>query len=78
MDAPAGRGGDDGDDHASGPSPSALAAEEQAWDEAMHQVASLARAEGRMPGAVEETVRAAHASALDWRSLLRRFMTDAD
>ncbi len=30
-----------------------------------------------MPGAVEETVRGAHTSTLDWRSLLRRFMTDA-
>ncbi len=57
--------------------PGALAAEEQAWDEAMHQAASLAKAEGRMPGAVEETVRGAHAAALDWRALLRRFMTGA-
>ena len=29
-----------------------------------------------MPGAVEETVRGAHASTVDWRSLLRRHMTD--
>ncbi len=74
MDAPA--GGADGED---GTDPSAhdIAAEEQAWDEAMHQAASLAKAEGRMPGAVEETVRGAHASTVDWRSLLRRFMTDA-
>ena len=74
MDAPSGLGS--GDD-ASGPPPGALAAEEQAWDEAMHQAASLAKAEGRMPGAVEETVRGAHASTLDWRALLRRFMTGA-
>ena len=75
MDAPAGAGEDgNGDD---GPSARDIAAEEQAWDEAMHQAASLAKAEGKMPGAVEETVRGAHAFAVDWRTLLRRFMTDA-
>ena len=52
-------------------------AEEQAWDEAMHQAMNLARAEGKLPGGVEETVKNAHASTLDWRSLLRRYMTDA-
>ena len=59
------------------PSPADIAAEEQAWDEAMHQAASLAKAQGRMPGAVEETVRGAHVSTVDWRTLLRRYMTDA-
>ena len=53
------------------------AAEEQAWDEAMHQALNIARAEGKAPGGVEETVRNAHASTLDWRTLLRRYMTDA-
>ena len=53
------------------------ASEEQAWDEAMHQALSIARAEGKAPGGVEETVRNAHASTLDWRTLLRRYMTDA-
>ena len=72
MDAPADRGQGGG-----GPSPSEVAAEEQAWDEAMHQAASLAKAQGRMPGAVEETVRGAHVSTVDWRTLLRRYMTDA-
>ena len=72
MDAPA--GGGDGE---TGPSPADIAAEEQAWDEAMHQAASLAKAQGRMPGAVEETVRGAHVSTVDWRTLLRRYMTDA-
>ena len=52
-------------------------AEEQAWDEAMHQAASLARAQGNAPGAVEETIQQAHRSILDWRSLLRRYLTDA-
>ena len=75
MDAPAG-GGEDGNND-EGPSARDIAAEEQAWDEAMHQAASLAKAEGRMPGAVEETVRGAHASSVDWRTLLRRFTTDA-
>ena len=40
-------------------------------------VLSLARAQGNAPGAVEETIRQAHRSSLDWRSLLRRYMTDA-
>ena len=75
MDAPADSAGDGGDDTA--PSPGDMTREEQAWDEAMHQALNLAKAEGRAPGAIEETVRGAHASALDWRSLLRRHMTDA-
>ena len=72
MDAPAG-GGQGG----AAPSPADVAAEEQAWDEAMHQAASLAKAQGKLPGAVEESVRGAHASTVDWRTLLRRYMTDA-
>ena len=51
MDAPAG-GGESG----AAPSPAEIAEEEQAWDEAMHQAASLAKAQGKLPGAVEETV----------------------
>ena len=75
MDAPAtGAEGTDGDTASSAQD---IAAEEQAWDEAMHQAASVAKAEGKMPGAVEETVRGAHASTVDWRTLLRRYMTDA-
>ena len=75
MDAPAGGAGAEGSDD--GPSARDIAAEEQAWDEAMHQATSLAKAEGRMPGAIEETVWGAHASTVDWRTLLRRYMTDA-
>ena len=66
-----------GEDSGSGETPADTAAEEQAWDEAMHQALSIARAEGKAPGGVEETVRNAHASTLDWRTLLRRYMTDA-
>ena len=73
MDANA-RAGDGSD---SGEAPVDIAAEEQAWDEAMHQALNIARAEGKVPGRVEETVRSAHASTLDWRTLLRRYMTDA-
>ena len=51
--------------------------EEQAWDEAMHQALSLAKAQGKAPGSVEETIHSAHDSILDWRSLLRRHMIDA-
>ena len=72
IDAPA-----NGGEGATGPSPADVAAEEQAWDEAMHQAASLAKAQGKLPGAVEETVRGAHATTVDWRTLLRRYMTDA-
>ena len=66
------------DDNAdAGQAPADVSAEEQAWDEAMHQALSIAKAQGAAPGAVEETVRDAHRSTLDWRSLLRRYMTDA-
>ena len=74
MDAPSGADGGHGN---SAPSPADIAGQEQAWDEAMHQALSLAKAEGRAPGSVEETIRGAHVSMLDWRSLLRRYMTDA-
>jgi len=74
MDAPA---ADDAQGPGAGQSPSEVTAEEQAWDEAMHQAASLAKAEGKLPGAVKETVRGAHVAKLDWRALLRRYMADA-
>ncbi|MDE0453717.1 MAG: VWA-like domain-containing protein [Gammaproteobacteria bacterium] len=74
MDAPAGAADPD---TGTQPSPAALNDEEQAWDEAMHQAANLAKAEGKLPGSVEETVRGAHISRIDWRTLLRRHMTDA-
>ncbi len=73
MDADA-RASDDGEP---AETPLDVAAEEQAWDEAMHQALNIARAEGKVPGQVEETVKGAHASQLDWRTLLRRYMTDA-
>ncbi|MXW21702.1 MAG: hypothetical protein F4Z95_12935 [Gammaproteobacteria bacterium] len=74
MDSPA-AGGCEGPE--ADLSASARTAEEQAWDEAMHQAASLAKAEGKLPGAVKETVRSAHVAKLDWRALLRRYMADA-
>ena len=73
MDADA-RAGDDGEP---AEAPVDVNAEEQAWDEAMHQALNIARAEGKVPGQVEETIQGAHASTLDWRTLLRRYMTDA-
>ena len=73
MDAPVGSG----DDASAGQGPPDVTAEEQVWDEAMHQALNLAKAQGATPGAVEETIRDAHCSTLDWRSLLRRYMTDA-
>ena len=74
MDAAA-RQDDDAD--GTGAAAADTAAEEQAWDEAMHQAMNLAKAQGKVPGAVEEEIRDAHRSALDWRALLRRYMTDA-
>ena len=44
---------------------------------AKHQALNLAKTQGKVQGAVEETIRGAHASTLDWRTLLRRYMTDA-
>ena len=73
MDAGARNGGND----EPGESPMDVIAEEQAWDEAMHQALNLAKAEGKAPGGVEKTVKGAHVSTLDWRALLRRYMTDA-
>ena len=73
MDAPVGSG----DDASAGQSPPDVTAEEQAWDEAMHQALNLSKAQGKAPSAVEETIQGAHRSTLDWRSLLRRYMTDA-
>ena len=74
MDAAAHR---DSEADESGPASAGTAAEEQAWDEAMHQAMRLAKAQGKTPGAVEEELGRAHRSALDWRTLLRRYMTDA-
>ena len=51
--------------------------EEQTWDEAMHNAAQLARVQGNLPGLAQQTVDDAHRSTLDWRSLLRRYLTDA-
>ena len=73
IDAAARDSADAGD----GQPPMDINDEEQAWDEAMHQALNLAKAQGKAPGVVEETIRGAHASTLDWRTLLRRYMTDA-
>ena len=74
MDAPA-RGEED--EASSGDAPLDVAAEEQAWDEAMHQAVSLAKAQGSRPGRIEETLRDAHRSRLDWRVLLRQYLVSA-
>ena len=74
MDAPA-RGEEDG--ASSGDAPLDVAAEEQAWDEAMHQAVSLAKAQGHRPGRIEETLHDAHRSRLDWRVLLRQYLVSA-
>ena len=76
MDAPA-RGAGEEDEASSGDAPLDVAAEEQAWDEAMHQAVSLAKAQGSRPGRIEETLRDAHRSRLDWRVLLRQYLVSA-
>ena len=76
MDAPA-RGAGEEDDASSGDAPLDVAAEEQAWDEAMHQAVSLAKAQGSRSGRIEETLRDAHRSRLDWRTLLRQYLVSA-
>ena len=43
----------------------------------MKHVAPYAKAQGKAPGAVEETIQNAHRSTLDWHSLPRRYVTDA-
>ena len=72
MDSP----GRTADEAGADQGPPDVSAEEQAWDEAMHQALNLAKAQGKAPGAVQETIQDAHRSTLDWRSLLRRYMTD--
>ena len=76
MDAPA-RGAGEEDEASSGDAPLDAAAEEQAWDEAMHQAVSLAKAQGSRPGRIEETLHDAHRSLLDWRVLLRQYLVSA-
>ena len=75
MDAAA--RGEDGGGAPCGGAPPDLAAEEQAWDEALHQAVRLAKAQGRRPGRIEETLRDAHRSRLDWRALLRQHLVSA-
>ena len=77
MDAPARGAREEDDGAASGDTPLDVAAEEQAWDEAMHQAVSLAKAQGSRPGRIEETLREAHRSRLDWRVLLRQYLVSA-
>ena len=76
MDAAA-RGEKDGAASPGDAIPLDLAAEEQAWDEALHQAVRLATAQGHRPGRIEETLRDAHRSRLDWRTLLRQYLVSA-
>ena len=50
--------------------------EEQRWDSMMHRARQNAREAGNSTAAVEEMVDSMHSSMLDWRTLLKRFMTD--
>ena len=51
--------------------------QEQEWDEAMHQAAAVAKAQGKLPGSLQQFIDGAHGGLVDWREILRRFMTDA-
>ena len=77
MDAAARGAGEEEDGASCADTPFDAAAEEQAWDEAMHQAVRLAKAEGSRPGRLEETLRNAHRSRLDWRTLLRQYLVSA-
>lgn len=48
---------------------------EQDWDEANRQAIQQCKSEGKTPGDIEELLSPAIPSA-DWRTILRRFMTD--
>ena len=88
MDSPVGKKPGDGDGDAEGKGDAegqgqgsgytdiaaALQQEEQQWDEAMHQAVQLSQAQGNAPGRIKEMVQSAHASDVDWKTLLRRFM----
>ena len=71
MDAPAGAY------CADPPGAPDFTAEEQDWDEAMHQALAVAKAQGKLPGALAQTVNDAHLKIVDWRTALRRYMIDA-
>lgn len=52
-------------------------AEEQDWDKALEQAQQLQRsqkAQGTMPGSLEQLIGEMHRSRLDWQTILRRFM----
>ena len=52
-----------------------LREEEQRWDRTMHQAHQFARAQGLTPGGMSELIDGMHRTKVDWRTLLRRFMT---
>ena len=51
-------------------------AEEQEWDERMQQAMQWSKAQGSMPGAIQQTIERAHFSEVDWREELQRFMRE--
>ena len=69
MDSPAGDGKGESEQE------QAMQSEEQDWDEWGQQAAQLGKAQGRESGHMAEMLAASHQSQLDWRDLLRRFMT---
>ena len=50
--------------------------EEQKWDRAMHQAHQMAKRQGNMPGNVSEEIEGFHRHPADWRTMLRRYMTE--
>lgn len=69
MDAPRDLGPDPDLDRAVGD-------HERDWDNAMHQAAAFAKAQGNMPGTISELIDAALRVQLHWRDLLRKYATD--
>ena len=68
-----GAGQEFGDGSSDGPPPQALTDEQ--WDDALAQAAEFARSQGQMPGNVEQKLKAMRQTPIEWREILRRFMT---
>ena len=51
--------------------------EEQKWDSMLHRANQGAKAAGKGTSAIEDLVSDMHNSKLDWRTIMRRWMTDS-
>ena len=51
--------------------------QEQEWDEVQAQAQQMAKNQGNMPGNISQVINAQHVHTIDWRLLLRRFISAA-